>query len=693
MLYLRADFTRIEPDLESAALTSSTSLGAASARGDSDIAITGAPLCETEFLTSKAKELRIPIHNAKWNEESKTFGISDRTQILVTCSRLASAVNGVLCESVSGQAAVSLQHYVGSHPPSSVVPVEYTNWSAISSVIGISNASIVDDEDEPVRVSFTTDSSLDSERQKTHDIMKNLYKASWETRETHVYDPAPNLTKSFMKVPFGVDGTQFDFSSSAVGKAFPLSADSFEALLKATVGLEFAFDEDVTKNFLDPEVKGVAASRWAGNVVSSFSTMAAFLMAYRADGTTAVLPDKLQDFATESWLAEPLRIPFPGDDCEGSAALISSGVHFLNVLFSNDASAKTRYPYLYAAHRSLVHHEVGIAVIGANAAHAGDADTNAKSIAGHAVCVFVPKMHILKALAAAATGAEHTLTRLEAMYPSNSNLPITFDESKVLSSGWQTASTSELFSGLTALAAEGTAPADSRLWTPDVQERMTRSAQADAEKLVADSLSPSVALVVKTLDASQNGRHRFYSDFVELVLATSSPLLTTPALQRAGVATSHLVFTDAASGKAGIGPQGLAEGSYQAVPLWSMGASDAPIVLDALREVQTNTMARRKGPVTLNDYQAASLRDSLKAVDEIEVALANGTTKPNTSIVATVSYSALVHNPSSLELLRDLIRNSGASGVVDRVSIPGLAKYATGEEAGVFLAFNLSFPR
>lgn len=692
MLYLDAHLSRLEADLEGAALASGTSLGAASARSDTDLATTGAKTSQTAFLTSKPKHLRIPLNNARWNEAEKQYQISDRSQLLVTASRVAAAVNGVLAESMSGQAAFSLNKLLGPvrHERHCNIPVAYANWPALSSVLGVCDARVVDENGDDVRLHFTNNEKIDKRRKAAQTVLESLYKMSWETRAAIVYQAAPNLTKSIMRVPFGVDGTTFDLSSSVVAKQFPLPTESLEALLQAAIGLEFAYDASTTAAFLDPAHKGMASTRWAGNVASSFSTLAGFLVPYRADGRTALLPKGLETFGAESWLAEPMRIPFAADDCDGSAALITSAFHHINDVFKEDPAAKTKYPWLWAAHRSLVHYDIGVSVLGANGAHADEADHTKSSIAGHAVALLVPKLHVLKALAKAEGGEKHALARLEAMYPAQTLLPIPLEEQKVFNAGWEAVVGSTMFNGLEPLAAEGTSPADSKLWTQDETERYARNEQADLEKMASARIAPSVGLVIKTLDATPGGvDHRFYSDFVEISLSTRSPLLTTPALQRAGVATSHLVLAQPDGKTAGVTPMQLVEQDYTAAPLWTLDTSAADVLLDAVAEVQENTLPRRAGSVELSAFQSAGLKDSLAAIDEIEKSLKSCPADGKVDIVALVSYSAMVHNPSGVELLRDLIAQSGASGEVDRVKIPGLATLANGEEAGLFVALNL----
>ena len=130
---------------------------------------------------------------------------------------------------------------------------------------------------------------------------------------------------------------------------------------------------------------------------------------YRADGRTALLPTGLKTFSAESWLGEAGRAPFAADDCDGSAAFVTSAVTFVNSLFEKQGidptTNRTKYPHLYAMYRALVHYEPSVAVLGAKAAHAGDSGKGSvkeadkkPQVAGHAMVILIPKLQLLTAL-------------------------------------------------------------------------------------------------------------------------------------------------------------------------------------------------------------------------------------------------------------------------------------------------------
>ena len=73
-VFLKATLARIEPNLEEIALTAGTSLGAAAARGFTDMAITGSDTSETVFLTTKT--LRSFCQSRRKMEHKKVAGRS-----------------------------------------------------------------------------------------------------------------------------------------------------------------------------------------------------------------------------------------------------------------------------------------------------------------------------------------------------------------------------------------------------------------------------------------------------------------------------------------------------------------------------------------------------------------------------------------------------------------------------------------
>lgn len=749
-VFLKATLARIEPNLEEIALTAGTSLGAAAARGFTDMAITGSDTSETVFLTTKDSEVLLPIHGARWNDRKRRWEINDRVSLNMTASRYCAAVNGVLVESMSGQSTAPLAHLVtkgsGGIGRSCAMELTYPNWPAIGAVVGVCDAKVVGKNGMQVNVHFATDKAIDERHLKASGVLEGIYKQSWKTRMQAVYPDAPRLTKSVMRVPTGVDFSSFDAASNVVDKPFCFSADTFEAIMASMFRVELGFnDAEIAKiintnSITSTVLEGMEAARYAPNWASALSSAAGFVIPYRSDGRTALLPTGLKTFSAESWLAEAGRAPFAADDCDGSAAFVTSAVTFVNSLFEkrgiDPTINRTKYPHLYAMYRALVHYEPSVAVLGAKAAHAGDSGKGSvkeapkkPQVAGHAMVILIPKLQLLTALY---EGSKLTLPegrdmrsgkvysarpvldpgskmdaealaqeRLDAFYPDAtqwSMLPLPQKERQELfGASWAKVYASlkdgsSSFASLKPLAVEGTAPADSRLHTPTTTPEGKK--QFDErhkiglfERKVAKRLSPSVAAVVKTLDSGEGGRHGFYSAFVELVFSLRTPTFTKASVQREGEATAHvtLVNFDAGDssmvGTAGVSPEDLHCGKFAAVPLWKLGSEDAAIMASASAEVRANTLPRRRVPIRLHAHQSEMFADSCTQLDEIESTLSSNEPDQNGEHINVVlSYSSLVHNPESLKVLKEMLRSiKGISGQVDRAHIPGLAVHGDGD--------------
>jgi hypothetical protein len=768
-VFLKATLARVEPNLEEIALTAGTSLGAAAARGFTDMAITGSDTSETMFLTTKESDVMLPIYDATWNDPKRRWEINDRVSLNMTASRYCAAVNGVLVESMSGQSSAPLAHLVtkanGGTGRSCAMELTYPNWPAIGAVVGVCDAHITDKNGTPVNVHFPTDKEIDERHLKASGVLEGIYKQSWKTRMQAVYPDAPRLTKSVMRVPTGIDFSSFDAASNVVDKPFCFSAETFEAIMASMLRVELGFDDgeiakitNTAKATADTPgvLEGMDAAVYAPNWASALSSAAGFVIPYRADGRTALLPTGLKTFSAESWLAEAGRAPFAADDCDGSAAFVTSAVAFVNNLFETTgvdlASNRAKYPHLFAMYRALVHFEPSVAVLGANAAHAGDSGKGSmkdkahpkKQIAGHAMVILIPKLQLLTALyegsqlilpdgkdirTAKKINSRPVLDqdakidaealaqeRLDAFYPQTAIIPLPQRErQELLGASWtdvyaKLKDGSSRFASLKPLAVEGTAPADSRLHTPTVtaegrRDFETRHKMGLFERKVAKRLSPSIASVTKTLDSGDDNKHGFYSAFVELVFSLKTPLFTKSSVQRAGQATAHVALVNLNAsdssmvGDAGVTPEDLHCGIFAAVPLWKLGTNDAATMASASAEVRANTLPRRRVPVRLHAHQSDTFADACVQLEEIETILKENEPAANGEHVNVIlSYSSLVHNPQSVTVLKEMLRSiKGVSGHVDRAPIPGLAVHATGDtathEAGLLVTLDLLVPR
>lgn len=753
--FLEFSVSKSETDKESVAITRGSTLGAAVARDHTLIATTGDQFHHRVFITEKPSRLTIPLPAAAWN--GTHFEISDRSQMLVSVTNLGASISAVLCSTVAGQAAYPLQLLLqdDKNPSlalSGVVETKYPNWPSISSTLGIRDVRVIDQKGDPHKVHFTNDPAKDKRMKGVQNILLKIYNGAWQRRQLLVSPFAPNLTKSICKVPYGHDASGYSLCTEVVGKKVSLSHNAMEKLFAAAIAVEFGprseENEAVYAEFLDHTKLGMEAEKYAENVVSALSITAAMLIPYRADGRTVLLPFGLQTFPSESWSAEATAAPLASDDCDGSAAHITSYVHEVRRLFAPKeaqiaaAAGKSEHPYLYAMHRSLSHYEVSVAVLGANAANADAANGGATKLAGHAMVLFVPRLHLVHALhkgaqtratvmntkkapsttpTPTALGSEqhaHTgayeismsspgdeieaiaLEHIEALFKNDGEIPHKPEELQIIKGGKEVmAQRGTIFQNLQTLAGEGTSAASARLYTKNPAERAERATRVKFETQVSDLLSPSVAAVFKTLDAGTDGNHRFYAQFVELIFDVSSPLMTSASLQGRNKAHCQHVLVSVDSNnlilQAGVSPQQLVTGQFGAVPLYTVNKQEYDLLEESFDEVQQNTLGRIAVPMQLQAEETEMLNKAKCIIEEVHAHLSGVPKLPEQETVTVdivIPYAALVYNHKSVAGIRNLIMETlppQTAGIATWTPIPELTVDANGKDAGAAAAIKL----
>ena len=734
--FLELHLSKDEVDFESQALTRGVSLAAASARDYTLIQTSGAASHERVFLTETPQVVKLPLPCAKFNGDA--YEISNRALLIFSQTRTTASINAVLASSVSGQGFQRLQRIVGNDDEPKLdgsLPLQYPNWPAFSAVLGVRNARVVDDKGRPHKVVFTSDAEMDTRMNRMDKILTSLYNTSWDTRGYLVSPFAPNLSKSVMAVPVGHAHQRYSLCIEAVNKHSSLDPMSMEALIKAAMSMEFGEEIDSLVSFLDKHRKGMEAAKFAENCVTALSTVAASLVPYRADGRTTILPDGQKTFSAESWSAEATSAPIAADDCDGSAALITSFFNAARDLFSvseTQLSANIeKYPYLYGLVRSLSHFEPAIGVLGAYAAHADAAVTGTPKLAGHAMVLFLPKLHVAQGLSRGIKSSVSIYDKknknkflhnkriahpsddteflsqayLEALYPKENSFMIPQEELDLIHSElpiFQYELQHGRFKSLTSLAAEGTSAAMSRLYTRDSQQRNVRSEESTQIFKVSQLLSPSIASVVKPLDTGENGEHRFYSQFVEVIFGTTSPSLHSPDLVALCKAHAQHVLCAASQvstdspcyhiSQAGITPRQLVECDFVSVPLYTVPEEDHSVLLESIAEVRQNTLMRSSNPMKLGQEETEYINKARELFHGLNDKLS--TQKPSSPayVDLVIPFAALVHNPGLVSGFVDMVQTAlpqGSGGRVTWNEVPNLAVNAKGDQVGALVSICL----
>lgn len=691
-LYVELVLSKEESDLESAGLDGGVSLDAAAGRGHTHVAITGSDTAERFFVTETPQRVRVPLPKTNIIKDSEThITVSNDTRLLLSVDRLAASVAGVVTTSLAGQASAFLDNLSGDDKtlPHGAVGVRFAGWDDLAASVGIRDVRVVEAESEIItpedqgkqlQVHFASEDvsgkPLQTEQEYVKSEVKKIYNESWQLRKRVVFAKAPTLTKSIMTVPVGMAGTGYDLSVSVVAKPAAQTARALEDMMRAAIMSELAGQQSDFDAFLSKE--GIESAQWAGVVMSALSTSASWLIPYKGDERTVVLPrGKLKAFSTESWLAEPTRLGM-ADDCDGSAAWITAAVYQIEKLFTEGGSREA-FPTLHAAWRALAMYKVGVAVLSAHAGKASDANGATGAIAGHAQVLALPKLHLLEALGG--EDQELTAARRDLLFK-NLILRIPSQELKAIMRG----ELDDAMRALPGVAGEGTGAANSQLWEPDEH---LRSEKIATEKRVAGAfkaISPSQAVPLRDLNVRPGGSHKFYDEFVEFI--TDWSMLDSPVLQARGEAAAHFVLGRGDS--AGATPEQVAMGNYTATPLWKADKKRSDMLTRAAERVQRNTLPMGK-PVRLSEKQELDLNTSLGLLAELDERLraheadtglqrnAVNSTRLRDEIRAVIPFASLINNPTGVANLVDLMEGSG------QVDVSVIRDVAVASEAARFI--------
>ena len=672
MVVVNFDAVRVESDVDGVFLANkkNASLGTVAARAETDFYLTGNDRSSAYLLTHTPTpiSLNVDIGSVDVVDGARTLRLSNRTRLNLTASRQTLAIDGCIVNSLSGQGSVKLDEIAKFG--SSSIALNYANFGEISCVLSLTNLEFVDETGVQFdAVVFTSDANTDATCAKAAEVLEQVYLQSRTTRESVVFAPAPPLSKSVMYVPCGINGSKFDLASSAVSRPPSLERAAFESIATRAIGLEVDFRDAALQRFTaDCARPGIKASKWGGAVANALSSFASTITPYRIDGRTVLMPGGLKMIASESWKAEASRTSFfTADDCEGTAAHITSALHDCAAIAA-DAELAARFPVSASYANALSLHTVGIAVLAANAGHATEAGKKGDShVAGHAIALAIPRSVVFRALVAgvekATEAVEDDLVTplkerwLEASFTADELARMPEDDARELRNATTFASMHERmpFGELEALAIEGTSPIHpSLLYSTNPEDRLSRKSVARKDKSTAELIGPTIGRSVSQLDVAPTGdSHVFYSSFVEFLVAPSSPMFQSPALREHGFATSQFVFASQQNvAVAGSSPKHIAIGNFALLPLWRLGAEDAAVMDVALADVQSNTMPMREGgPAVLDEQETAQHAASLASLRALHTASSAAFRAADDAAHRSqqlISTAALVRNPSAV---------------------------------------------
>jgi len=722
---------RIEPDIDGVFLSNkaTTTIGSAAARSDTDIHITGCTHSTGTLLTSIPSTVEIKLDAVRsgcfenTTAGKKTLYLSNRTRVNITASRTAVAIDGTVVDTMSGQASANLDSVLKTQVQrcSSVIPVVYANWLDFSSVVEISNIEFTDTTtgNKYDAIVFIDNPELNETCKRGGSALEDLYNQSVATRNVVVFKAAPTLSKSVMRVPFGIDGSTYDMCSSVVSRPVSMERSSFESMVKCAMQLEMNWDASEYERFsTDCAQPGVMASKWSGAAATALSTIVNMVCPYRIDGRTVLTPTGLQMTAAESWKAEASRTVYStGDDCDGSGAHASAAAADARVI-SLDAELSKTYPVTALFANALSLHFVGVAVLAANAGNAGDAGKHGEAhVAGHAIAMALPRSMVFNSMVVGvlsatqgrdASESDALVENLRGAWSktmfSDEELDAMTDEDVKLLTNPETLSTLHANAPLgemEALAIEGTSPVSpSLLYSRSAEDRISRRRVARGDKSIAELVGPSIARSITQLDVGSSNvdtGHVFYNSIVEFILSPHENIFKNQNLRSSNYATAQFVLAQTNdTAVAGATPKQIAMGDFALLPLWKLGEKDGADLDVALEEVRRNTMPKREGLTKLNEDETTTFRKNIEELMKLHKDASSMYDKTSSNHISQFIFAVgtLINNRYAVQVFIDRLRmlaieKRDIAVAVDIIPMKNAIIDAKGVDVGKFVVVNV----
>lgn len=729
---MRFTASRIEPDLDGVFLANkaSTTIGSAAARAETDLHVSGCQRAVGLFLTSSPSPVEINIDSSstgcfeKSNDSTgSTLYLSNRMRLNMTTSRVAVGIDGTVVNTMSGQASTAIDSIMNVQMQhcSTVVPIEYASWLDFSAVVEISNVTFTNPGTGKKydKIVLYDDDAYNVVCKRAADALEGVYNQSVAVRQAVVFKPAPQLSKSVMRVPFGIDGSTYDMCSSVVSRPISLERESFESLIASAMRLETNWSGDTFDLFMQEcRSPGIAASRWSGAVASALSTFVNSICPYRIDGRGEVTPTGMQMTAAESWKAEASRTAInTSDDCDGSGAHITSAVMDARRVALDPALAE-KFPVTARIANAMSMHFVGICVLAANAGNASDAGKHGEgAVAGHAIAMAIPRSMAFDSMV---TGA---MSATQSRDPEDSDALVEMLRNKWFAAMFSRAEMDAMpeedrallkdinsFSSLhknapvremEALAIEGTSPVSpSLLYSRSAQDRISRRRVARGDKRIAELVGPSVARAITQLDVGPSNvdtGHLFYGSMVEFILSTEEEIFKNHELRSLKHSTAQFVITQTHDTTiAGANPKDMATGNFALISLWKVDSETGTDIDAATVEVQRNTMPKRGGIARLDAATSNIYKDNINSLRKLhkQSSASYDRNDANPISQSIFSIATLTNNRHSVQqLVRKLTSLSVDAGKIavsiDIEPMVNMLLDSDGNDVGKFVVVNV----
>mgnify|MGYP001351902921 CR=1 FL=1 len=713
--FLRFDATQSQPEHGKLFLTLGGNLNVAADDAATDFALTHSTHAEYAILDrNHPTRMQIQLPSKLVDVREGKLFMNSRTKLNIASQRIGAAINGTLVDTRSGAGSVYLSTFLKQGGVHYLQPLTYGASAAHTSIIGASNISIVDFDDNPVDVTFVTNQDQQAKLDAAENEVDQWAHAAWNLRTKHlVYQLSPALTKTVGKAPVGVNDKGYDLVHNIIDQEFPFGKHVLNQLLEKAAGMELEYDAQQIDKFLNATAKpGLKAAVWMQTVASSVSTVANYLVAYRSDGCVLQGATGAMFGAIESWLRAALRTPISSNDCDGTAML---SIGMLQAALDSTEEDRMQYPYIRAA-RNVLHpyYTVGIAVVGATSAEASAGGGTKETVAGHALALVMDTSSLLNGLHTAA--AQHTVggkpiadnpeevrfARHDAIFSPEVLAELPIEERELLAKGPESlrgdSKVARTIAALQPHAIEGTTPASSVLYVADSEKRAVAIRDAEFDNKAFALAAPNVGRSFKVLHAGPNSKnpHQFYHDIVDFTLHAKHPLYTNATIRALGKGASQYVFVKPSATRplsdAGASPVELAMREFVIVPLYEINTAVGNTLDFAGEVAKADVIPPRKGPYPLTRNQSRDLKRSISALEDLDNKLPKEPV-PGHCVAYMLAYSTLVNNPTAVEHFCERIAQSSIAGVIDFLIIDGLAVHPdeegkVAEQAGHFVIVN-----
>ncbi len=398
-LKLRFKASRTETEYAKLFLATGGSLNAACGAGKIDLSVTGSKNATCVSLTDEMQDVEMvfPAEIVKGFDAGSIL-LSTRTKLNAIATRVGTAINGTIVDTNAGGGSVYLANLFRASQDGHVqLPIVYGTLASHSATLAFSGVHVVDGAGECVNIAFVNEETEEKILQSAEEAINAWAEAGWNIREKSlIYAKSPTLTKTVARSPVGLNDSGYDLVHNCIDREFPYSVTCLDSLIKQTMANELEFDAAEVSKFLEETKQpSLRAAEWTQSIGAACSTIANYLVAYRADGRTTIGAKGSQFVAVESWIRSCARSPCESNDCDGSALLITS---VLQRCADATPEELAKHDYVRAVRNAICpFYTFGIGIVAARSAEASGGHGSG-GVAGHAVAVMMPTLTLLDAI-------------------------------------------------------------------------------------------------------------------------------------------------------------------------------------------------------------------------------------------------------------------------------------------------------